>query len=110
MKNIFRFILLSILFVSISRIVFSQADISGGSGHVWAANYYCGWNAASNQPFDLRNDAAQRIRLFTNGSSTTTNLRMLIEPNKTITYQGVNLNIGGFIGMGTTNWWNANRT
>ena len=106
MKTVFVYIIICICFSATN--LFAQVDLIGHT--TGNSAFYAGWSNTVTFPFDIRHDAAQRIRLFTNGSSTTTNLRMLIEPNKTITYQGVNLNIGGFIGMGTTNWWNANRT
>ena len=67
MRNQFKLLITVLSIALISKYGFSQADISGGTGHVRVAGYYCGWNAGGTAgSFDLRNDfAGQPINFLT---------------------------------------------
>ncbi len=45
MRNQFKLLITVLSIALISKYGFSQADISGGTGHVRVAGYYCGWKA-----------------------------------------------------------------
>ena len=100
MKNLSKIYFALVVFLLISNNAFLQADRSGppaGLGHTGtSATWYCGWNAATPFPLNIRHDGTQDIDFYTG-----TVLGLPIQ-RMTILGTGAGVMNAGNVGIGTT--------
>ncbi len=97
MKKLIYKIACTILFVLIIKQGVSQSDVSGLFGHIGtAATQYCGWDASTLFPLEIKHEANYPINFYTNaGAGTFLNQKMIITSS-------TNPLTDGFVGIGNS--------